>query len=62
MEVKKDQQYRNRYTNQLVTVVAIDKVHIGPGEIYKDVVVLKDGSRWATGKYGAGFEACHTAS
>ena len=56
------ERYRNRYTGEIVTVKAIESVHVGPGEIYKDVVVLEDGTRWRAGDAVhpfPHFSACH---
>jgi hypothetical protein len=59
----KGKRYRNRYTDKIVTVKAIESVLIGPGDKHVDVVVLEDGSRWQAGQSSwpnLQFDACHT--
>ena len=60
--MRKGERYRNRYTGEVVTIKEIESVRIGPGETYKDVVVLEDGSRWCAGEAvfpSPGFSACY---
>ena len=61
--MKKGEHYRNDYTGEVVVIKGIESVRVGPGETYKDVVVLGDGQRWRAGDMvypSPGFNSCHT--
>ncbi len=59
--MKHGERYRNRYTGKIVTIKAIESVHIGPGDRHVDVVVLEDGERWRVDAAhpNPSFGACH---
>lgn len=59
---RKGERYRNRYTDKVVTVKAIESFRFGPGERRKDIVILEDGARWEAGEAvspSPQFGACH---